>query len=81
VIEPHAPYEGEVIFILGGWLLLGNRVLTAEGFIDGDVWVRRGLAAKHEIGHTTVPEIWQAFGFKPREGESKVSPTSLALGV
>ncbi len=37
---------------------------------------RRGdLAAKHGISHTTVGEIWRAFGLKPwRQDSFKVSP-------
>lgn len=38
-------------------------------------WSTRGLAAKHGISHTTVAEIWRAFGLKPWKQESfKVSP-------
>ncbi len=38
-------------------------------------WSTRGLAEKHGISHTTVREIWQAFGLKPwREDSFKVSP-------
>ncbi len=38
-------------------------------------WSTRGLAAKHGISHTTVAEIWQAFGLKPwRQDSFKVSP-------
>ncbi len=36
---------------------------------------RVGLAAKHGISHTTVREIWRAFGLKPwRQDSFKVSP-------
>jgi transposase len=42
---------------------------------DATHWSSRGLAAKHGISHTTVREIWRAFGLKPwREDEFKVSP-------
>ena len=42
---------------------------------DATHWSTRGLAAKHGISHTTVREIWQAFGLKPwREDEFKISP-------
>ncbi|MCA1699259.1 MAG: IS630 family transposase, partial [Actinobacteria bacterium] len=42
---------------------------------DATHWSTRGLAAKHEISHTTVREIWRAFGLKPwRHDEFKVSP-------
>lgn len=38
-------------------------------------WSTRGLADKHGISHTTVAEIWKAFGLKPWRQESfKVSP-------
>jgi transposase len=38
-------------------------------------WSTRGLAAKHGISHTTVAEIWRAFGLKPwLQGSFKVSP-------
>ncbi len=38
-------------------------------------WSTRGLAGKHGISHTTVAEIWKAFGLKPWKQESfKVSP-------
>jgi transposase len=38
-------------------------------------WSTRGLADKHGISHTTVAEIWKAFGLKPWKQESfKVSP-------
>ena len=38
-------------------------------------WSTRGLAAKHGISHTTVGEIWRAFGLKPwRQDSFKVSP-------
>jgi transposase len=42
---------------------------------DATHWSTRALAAKHGISHTTVREIWQAFGLKPwRQDEFKVSP-------
>jgi transposase len=42
---------------------------------DATHWSTRSLAAKHGISHTTVREIWQAFGLKPwREDSFKVSP-------
>ena len=42
---------------------------------DATHWSTRGLAAKHGISHTTVGEIWRAFGLKPwREDSFKVSP-------
>ena len=42
---------------------------------DATHWSTRGLAAKHGISHTTVREIWRAFGLKPwRQDEFKVSP-------
>jgi transposase/DNA-binding CsgD family transcriptional regulator len=42
---------------------------------DATPWSTRGLAAKHRISHTTVREIWRAFGLKPwRQDEFKVSP-------
>lgn len=42
---------------------------------DATHWSTRGLAAKHGISHTTVREIWQAFGLKPwREDSFKISP-------
>jgi transposase/transposase-like protein len=42
---------------------------------DATHWSTRGLAAKHGISHTTVREIWRAFGLKPwREDDFKVSP-------
>ena len=42
---------------------------------DATHWSTRGLAAKHGISHTTVAEIWRAFGLKPwREDSFKVSP-------
>jgi transposase len=38
-------------------------------------WSTRTLAARHGISHTTVREIWRAFGLKPwRQDEFKVSP-------
>ena len=43
--------------------------------VDATHWSTRGLAAKHGISHTTVGEIWRAFGLKPwREDSFKVSP-------
>jgi transposase/transposase-like protein len=42
---------------------------------DATHWSTRGLAAKHGISHTTVGEIWRAFGLKPWDEDSfKVSP-------
>src|SRR6202522_654107 len=42
---------------------------------DATHWSTRSLAAKHGISHTTVREIWRAFGLKPwREDSFKVSP-------
>jgi transposase len=42
---------------------------------DATHWSTRGLAAKHGISHTTVGEIWRAFGLKPwRQDDFKVSP-------
>ncbi len=42
---------------------------------DATHWSTRGLAAKHGISHTTVRQIWRAFGLKPwRQDEFKVSP-------
>src|SRR5215211_4859146 len=42
---------------------------------DATHWSTRGLAARHGISHTTVREIWRAFGLKPwREDSFKVSP-------
>jgi transposase len=42
---------------------------------DATHWSTRDLAAKHGISHTTVREIWRAFGLKPwREDSFKVSP-------
>jgi transposase len=42
---------------------------------DATHWSTRGLAAKHGISHTTVREIWRAFGLKPWQADSfKVSP-------
>ena len=42
---------------------------------DATHWSTRGLAAKHGISHTTVREIWRAFGLKPwRQDSFKVSP-------
>lgn len=38
-------------------------------------WSTRHLAKKHGISHTTVSEIWRAFGLKPwRQDSFKVSP-------
>ncbi len=34
---------------------------------DATHWSTRSLAAKHGISHTTVGEIWRAFGLKPWE--------------
>lgn len=42
---------------------------------DATHWSTRSLAAKHGISHTTVGEIWRAFGLKPwRQDSFKVSP-------
>jgi transposase len=42
---------------------------------DATHWSTRTLASKHGISHTTVREIWRAFGLKPwREDSFKVSP-------
>ena len=42
---------------------------------DATHWSTRGLAANHGISHTTVREIWRAFGLKPwRQDSFKVSP-------
>jgi transposase len=42
---------------------------------DAMHWSSRGLANKHGISHTTVREIWRAFGLKPwRQDSFKVSP-------
>ena len=42
---------------------------------DATHWSTRGLAKKHGISHTTVGEIWRAFGLKPwREDSFKVTP-------
>src|SRR3954454_23984172 len=42
---------------------------------DATHWSTRGLAAKYGISHTTVGEIWRAFGLKPwRQDSFKVSP-------
>src|SRR5271167_4286440 len=42
---------------------------------DATHWSTRSLAAKPKISHTTVREIWRAFGLKPwREDSFKVSP-------
>ena len=42
---------------------------------DATHWSTRGLAAKHGLSHTTVGQIWRAFGLKPwREDEFKISP-------
>jgi transposase len=42
---------------------------------DATHWSTRALAAKYGISHTTVGEIWRAFGLKPwRQDSFKVSP-------
>ena len=42
---------------------------------DATHWSTRGLAEKHGISHTTVGEIWRAFGLKLwRQDSFKVSP-------
>jgi transposase len=42
---------------------------------DATHWSTRGLAGKYGISHTTVGEIWRAFGLKPwRQDSFKVSP-------
>jgi len=47
---------------------------------DATHWSTRGLAAKHGISHTTVAEIWKAFGLKPwRQDEFKISPDPLLV--
>jgi transposase len=43
--------------------------------VDATHWSTRELAAKHGISHTTVGQIWRAFGLKPWQEDSfKVSP-------
>lgn len=43
-------------------------------------WSTRGLAAKHGISHTTVAEIWRAFGLKPwKQDNFKISPDPLIV--
>lgn len=43
-------------------------------------WSTRGMAAKHGISHSTVAEIWKAFGLKPwRQDSFKVSPDPLLV--
>jgi transposase len=47
---------------------------------DATHWSTRGLAEKHGISHTTVGEIWRAFGLKPwRQDEFKISPDPLLV--
>jgi hypothetical protein len=42
---------------------------------DATHWLTRALAAKYGISHTTVGEIWRAFGLKPwRQDSFKISP-------
>jgi transposase len=42
---------------------------------DATHWSTRSLGVKHGISHTTVREIWRAFGLKPWRADSfKVSP-------
>ncbi len=42
---------------------------------DATHWSSRELAKKHGISHTTVREIWRAFGLKPwRQDSFKISP-------
>jgi transposase len=42
---------------------------------DATHWSSRELAKKHGISHTTVREIWRAFGLKPWRSDSfKISP-------
>lgn len=42
---------------------------------DATHWSSRGLAARHGISHSTVQEVWRAFGLKPwRHDSFKVSP-------
>lgn len=42
---------------------------------DATHWSTRELAKRHGISHTTVAEIWKAFGLKPwRQDTFKVSP-------
>lgn len=43
-------------------------------------WSTRDLAAKHNISHQTVAEIWRAFGLKPwRQDSFKISPDPLLV--
>jgi transposase len=51
-------------------------VETVEGApADATHWSSRELAKKHGISHTTVREIWRAFGLKPWRSDSfKISP-------
>lgn len=47
---------------------------------DATHWSTRDLANKHGISHTTVAEIWRAFGLKPwRQDEFKISPDPLLI--
>lgn len=42
---------------------------------DATHWSTRGLAREHGISHTTVGEIWRAFGLEPwAQDDFKVSP-------
>ena len=48
---------------------------------DATHWSTRSLAAKHQISHQTVAEIWRAFGLKPwKLDEFKISPDPGAGG-
>lgn len=43
--------------------------------VDATHWTTRSLAARHDISHETVSQIWKAFGLKPwRQDEFKISP-------
>ena len=46
--------------------------------VDATHWSTRGLADKHGISHSTIAEIWRAFGLKPwKQDEFKISPDPL----
>jgi transposase len=48
---------------------------------DATHWSSRELARRHGISHTTVREIWRAFGLKPwRQDSFKVSPDPDLVG-
>ena len=52
-----------------------------QPFQPQTTWSTHGLAKKHGISHTTVREIWRAFGLKPwREESFKVSPDPDLVG-